>query len=147
MPETDSASIFLSINHPKDESRSDKKGLRVASVSTHLHHPASRTNFDKKQAEDFVFATLEKHNLILRKNIVYHHSSESMAWEKWTKRKFGFVGGYPQYSNIKPWQMNDARLDGHKAYICGDTTYPGQGIPGVVLSGIIAVNKLKMDWF
>lgn len=147
MPETNSASIFMSLSHDKDLSRSDKEGLRVASISTHLHNPANKTVFDKQIAENFVFETLEKHNLILRKNVVYHHSSEAKAWEKWTKRKFGFVGGYPQYFNIKPWDMNEARFDGHKAYLCGDTVYPGQGIPGVVLSGIIAVKKLKLDWF
>jgi phytoene dehydrogenase-like protein len=147
MPETDSKSIFMSLSHAQDTSRSDIAGLRVASISTHLHNPENKTNFDKKKAEDFVFEILEKNNLILRKNVVYHHSSESQAWEKWTKRKYGFVGGYPQYFHIKPWQMNDARLDGHKAYLCGDTAYPGQGIPGVVLSGIIAVQKLKSDWF
>jgi phytoene dehydrogenase-like protein len=66
--------------------------------------------------------------------------------QQWTQRQFGFVGGYPQLMRIKPWQMLDARLDGHRAYICGDTTYPGQGIPGVALSGIIAYEKLKRDW-
>jgi phytoene dehydrogenase-like protein len=47
---------------------------------------------------------------------------------------------------IKPWQMLDARLDHHKAYMVGDTVYPGQGIPGVTLSGIIAAEKLLRDW-
>jgi phytoene dehydrogenase-like protein len=146
MPQTNSKSIFMSVSHANDASRSDKADLRVASISTHIHNPAAQNNFDKRIAEDFVFETLEKHQLLYRKNVVYYHSSEAMAWEKWTKRKFGFVGGYPQYFAIKPWQMNDARVDGHKAYICGDTTYPGQGIPGVVLSGIIAVQKLNIDW-
>ena len=49
------------------------------------------------------------------------------------------------YMGIKPWRMKDARLDGHGAYICGDSTYPGQGIPGACLSGIIAVEKLMAD--
>jgi phytoene dehydrogenase-like protein len=67
------------------------------------------------------------------------------SWENWIYRKYGFVGGYPQYFNIKPWQMLDARLDGKGAYICGDTTYPGQGIPGAALSGIIAFEKIMRD--
>jgi phytoene dehydrogenase-like protein len=147
MPETESASIFVSLSHAADTSRSDKAGLQVASVSTHLHNPADKSSIDKKLATDFVFEVLEKNNLILRKNIAYFHASDALAWEKWTKRKYGFVGGYPQYLHIKPWQMNEARLDGHKAYLCGDTAYPGQGIPGVVLSGIIAAQKMKADWF
>jgi phytoene dehydrogenase-like protein len=46
--------------------------------------------------------------------------------------------------------MNGHRLPSTKgkttAYICGDTTYPGQGIPGAALSGIIAAEKIIADW-
>ena len=76
---------------------------------------------------------------------MYRHSSPHGAWEKWTARAHGFVGGYPQYIDIKPWMMKDVRLDGKRAYICGDSTYPGQGIPGACLSGIIAVEKMRLD--
>jgi phytoene dehydrogenase-like protein len=67
------------------------------------------------------------------------------AWEKWSGRKWGFVGGYPQYLHIRPWELPEARLDKKGAYMVGDTVYPGQGIPGTVLSGIIAVEKLLAD--
>ncbi|WP_448518625.1 phytoene desaturase family protein [Rhodoflexus sp.] len=146
LPETGSASIFLSLNHPDDATRSDEPGLAVASVSTHVANPEKNMHFDKALAEQAVISRLAELVLIKPENIVYAHSSTPAAWEKWTQRKFGFVGGYPQLMRIKPWQMLDARLDGHRAYICGDTTYPGQGIPGVALSGIIAYEKLKRDW-
>jgi phytoene dehydrogenase-like protein len=146
LPETGSASIFLSLSHPDDHSRSDEPGLAVASVSTHVAHPAARMYFDKQAAEQAVIQHLAALDLIKPENIIYTHSSTPAAWEKWTQRQFGFVGGYPQFMHIKPWQMLDARLDGQRAYICGDTTYPGQGIPGVALSGIIAYEKLKRDW-
>ncbi|MCS7017579.1 MAG: FAD-dependent oxidoreductase [Cytophagales bacterium] len=144
LPETGSASIFLSFNHPNDHSRSDLPGLAVASVSTHV--PQCRTQLNKQMAEQAVVQRLAELDLLQPENIVYMHASTPAAWEKWTQRAFGFVGGYPQYIHIKPWQMLDARLDGKRAYICGDTTYPGQGIPGVVLSGMIAYEKLKRDW-
>ena len=89
---------------------------------------------------------LEKRGFLNRNDIVYQHSSSPKSWYKWTRREWGFVGGYPQYLKIKPWQMLDARLDRDKAYICGDTVYPGQGIPGTALRGIIAYEKLKSDW-
>jgi len=142
---TDSKSIFLSLNHPADDSRCDLAGTKVASISTHLQNPESNI-FDKKATEDAVIAELEVLGFLKKEDIVYQHSSTQESWKKWTGRAFGFVGGYPQFKVIKPWQMLDARLDGHKAYHCGDTTYPGQGIPGVTLSGIIAYNKLKQDW-
>jgi len=144
LPEIESNSIFLSLNHPEDTSRTDKKNLAVASVSTHVSHPESRPILDKNNLENVILETLEKHDLVLRKNVVYQHSSAPKSWEKWTYRKFGAVGGYPQYFQIKPWQMPDARA-GNGLYLCGDTVYPGQGIPGVTLGGIIAYEKLKAD--
>lgn len=140
-----SASIFISFSHPEDLTRADDTGHLVASISTHLPDPEHQF-VDNEQAEQAVIDTLEANGIILRENIVYKHSSSARSWEKWTGRAFGFVGGYPQFMRIKPWQMKDARLDGHKAYIVGDSTYPGQGIPGTTLSGIIAYQKMVSDW-
>jgi len=145
LPEVGSASIFISLNHPEDGSRCDEAGHAVASVSTHVADPANNFIDQKELAEQAVIDQLEALGFLKREQIVYRHSSTPKAWQKWTKREFGFVGGYPQYMRIKPWQMLDARLDGKKAYLCGDTTYPGQGIPGATLSGIIAYEKLRMD--
>lgn len=141
----DSGSVFLSLSHPEDTLRSDTPGIVVASVSTHLPNPES-SFIDKELVEEQVLTFLENKGFLKRDNIIYYHSSTQKSWEKWTKRKYGAVGGYPQFQKVKPWMMPHARLDGHKAYLCGDTTYPGQGIPGVVLSAIIAVQKLNTDW-
>ncbi len=147
LPETGSASIFISLNHPGDTTRTDEAGQAVASVSTHVHDPQSNFMHHKEQAEQAVINCLEERGILRREDIVYYHSSTPKGWHKWTRREFGFVGGYPQYMCIKPWQMLDARLDGDRAYICGDTTYPGQGIPGATLSGLIAYEKMKRDHF
>jgi len=146
LPNINASSIFLSINHPSDTSRAPK-GHYVANISTHVHHPEQNYSFDKSELEEAVFEALEYHGFLKREDINYFHSYAPSSWESWTGRKYGFVGGYPQYFNIKPWQMIDARLDGKGAYICGDTTYPGQGIPGTTLSGLIAYQKMKLDGF
>lgn len=145
LAETGSASIFISLSHPEDQSRSDEKGLAVISVSTHIPDPAHKI-VDKEKAAAAVIDELERLDFLKRENIIYQHASTPKSWAKWTGRKWGFVGGYPQYMSVKPWQMLDARLDKHKAYMVGDTVYPGQGIPGVTLSGIIAVDKMSRDW-
>jgi len=142
---TQSKSIFLSLSHEQDRTRSDAPGHRVASISTHVPDPA-HTWLDGGLLEQEVLDVLEQRGFLEKKDVVYQHSSTPKSWHKWTKRAMGFVGGYPQYMHIKPWQMQDARLDGDKAYICGDTAYPGQGIPGTALSGIIASEKLAKDW-
>ena len=128
LAETGSASIFISLSHPKDPSRSDEEGNMVMSISTHSPDPENL--IDSQRAEEAVIEVILKAGFLKKENILYHHSSSPKSWAKWIGRKWGFVGGYPQYMRIKPWQMLDARLDGHKAYMVGDTIYPGQGIPG-----------------
>lgn len=145
LPETGSDSIFVSLNHIDDTSRTDEKGHAVMSVSTHIPNPEN-TVIDSQKVEEAIIDELVRRDFLLRDNIRVVHSSSPGSWTKWTGRKWGFVGGYPQFRDIKPWQMLDARLDGHKAYQVGDTVYPGQGIPGVTLSGIIAVEKMQSDW-
>jgi len=144
LPGIEASSIFLSLSHPDDTQRC-KPGQAIASISTHVFDPAGTLVDQKEELENMVLEALEKKGFLKRENILYQHSSTPGAWEKWTAREWGFVGGYPQYLNIKPWQMKDARLDGDGAYICGDSTYPGQGIPGACLSGIIAVEKMRLD--
>ncbi|WP_420385917.1 phytoene desaturase family protein [Roseivirga sp.] len=145
LPETNSASIFISLNHPEDLSRTDEPGHAVMSISTHLPDPGSNI-VDSGLMEKAIIDELVRRDFVREDHIRFIHSSSPKSWMKWTARKWGFVGGYPQFRKIKPWQMLDARLDGHKAYQVGDTVYPGQGIPGVTLSGLIAVEKLCKDW-
>ncbi|MDX5348850.1 MAG: NAD(P)/FAD-dependent oxidoreductase [Hymenobacteraceae bacterium] len=143
---TGSKSIFISFSKPDDETRAPA-GQMLASVSTHVHDPAANIIHSKAVMEDAVFDVLEKQGLLQRRQVVYYHSATPGAWITWTGRKFGMVGGYPQYISRKPWQLKDARLDHKGAYLCGDTVYPGQGIPGVCLSGILAAHKLVSDHF
>jgi len=140
-----SRSIFLSLSHPEDSSRSDTEGLTVASVTTHVPDPEN-TFVDGDLLQQQVTDILERRGFFNRNDIVYAHHSGPKSWHQWTNRKWGFVGGYPQFMKIKPWQMPGARLKQEKTYICGDSTYPGQGIPGACLSGIIAAEKLSKDW-
>ncbi|MCB9234373.1 MAG: FAD-dependent oxidoreductase [Bacteroidia bacterium] len=145
LPVIGSKSIFLSLSHPEDRTRCGPDEA-IASVSTHIPHPEATFIEDKSELENKVLDTLEKHGFLRREDILFMHSSTPKSWKKWTGREWGFVGGYPQYLATKPWQMNDARLDGEGAYLCGDSAYPGQGIPGACLSGIIAAEKLMRDW-
>lgn len=144
LPYTGSKSIFLSWSHPDDPDRCGPDEL-VGSVSTHVPDPDQTWIEHKEEVVVAIFQALEEAGILQKEDVKWHHASTPKAWEKWTGRRWGFVGGYPQYMHIKPWQMIDARLDHKGAYICGDSTYPGQGIPGACLSGIIAYEKMKLD--
>jgi C-3',4' desaturase CrtD len=145
IPHLHSGSYFVSLSHPDDNTRSDKPGHIVASVSTHVSNPAAKQDWDKEQTKDAILDHMAKLGFFEQEDIVYSHSSTPSSWAKWTGRKWGFVGGYPQYRNIKPWQMVESRLQKKGIYLVGDTVYPGQGIPGVTLGGIIAYTKLSRD--
>ncbi len=145
LPYINAQSIFISLNHPNDHTRSDFPQHSVMSVSTHIANPAENIILDKSIIEEEIFKILTKKSFFKRENVVYYHSSTQKSWEKWTNRQYGFVGGYPQFFHIKPWDMVEARIDNIGAYLCGDTAYPGQGIVGVCLGGIIAFEKMKND--
>lgn len=135
-------SIFLSLSDPNDISRTDEPGMMVANISTHIHQPDRHFQLDKQYLVDRVLDRLETAQLINRSDIVYLHASDPKDWQQWTKRKWGFVGGYPQFMHIRPWEMVGHKLPLPNAWICGDTTYPGQGIPGASLSGLLTARKL-----
>ncbi|MEM7037127.1 MAG: NAD(P)/FAD-dependent oxidoreductase, partial [Bacteroidota bacterium] len=144
LPQIQADSIFISLSHPDDPLRCAPDEC-VASISTHIFNPHEQQITDKAAIEAAVVNIMAEKGFLRPEDILYQHSSSPKAWEKWTGRAHGFVGGYPQYRRIKPWQMKDARLDGRAAYICGDSTYPGQGIPGACLSGIALVEKMRLD--
>ncbi|MBC3541655.1 phytoene desaturase family protein [Rufibacter sediminis] len=146
VPYLHSQSIFVSLSHPEDQRRAPE-GMCVASVSTHVHHPQANWVHQKKELEQWVIGFLAGQGFFAPDQVKFVQAATPGAWIEWTGREWGQVGGYPQYQRIKPWQMKDARLDGLGAYVCGDTVYPGQGIPGVCLSGIIAAHKLLRDHF
>lgn len=137
-------SIFVSLSHPKDQSRAPEPNTTIASVSTHWPDPETN-KLDTTKIEKSILTLLENKGFFSQKDLIYYHSSSPKSWSKWTQRKWGFVGGYPQFMKIKPWQLNDCRLEINGAYQVGDSVYPGQGIPGVTLGGIIAAKKLMRD--
>ncbi|RAU83137.1 phytoene desaturase family protein [Pontibacter arcticus] len=146
LPIIGSKSIFISFSHTQDTLRAPE-GEQVASISTHVANPAATFIEDKEVIEQAILTQLNQAGLVLPDQLISYQSATPGAWHFWTKRSFGFVGGYPQYKRIRPWQMKDARLDHRGAYVCGDTVYPGQGIVGVCLSGIIAARKLLQDHY
>ncbi len=137
-----SGSLFVSLSHPEDKLRAEE-GIAIASVSTHVSQP-DKWKGEKTEILKEVVAILIDEGFFNQEDLIYMHCSDPQDWQKWTGRYFGFVGGYPQKLDIKPWQMNSARLE-KGLYTCGDSVYPGQGIPGVVLSGMIAASKIKAD--
>ncbi len=138
LPGTQSKSLFVSLSAPWDTQRCTP-GHQVVSVSTHLGNLLNWKHEMKAQIEEAVIQHLKQFGF-MPQTPVYLHSSGKGAWEKWTGRFAGAVGGYPQLQRIKPWQMNSGKTRLPGLFLAGDTVYPGQGIPGAALSGQIAAH-------
>lgn len=141
--QANSGSIFFSESAPNDLLRAPS-GYRVGSVSTHAP-TLGLSNTNKREWAEQSIALLEKRGLLNPAHLIYTHVSEPSDWASWTGRAWGFVGGYPQFRRIKPWQMTGANPL-KNLYLCGDSVYPGQGIPGVALSGRNAALRVLRNW-
>jgi C-3',4' desaturase CrtD len=138
-----SNSIFISYASAKDNKRAEE-GITVASVSTHVSD-LENSMIDKELFKEKVIEKLQSVGLLKKEDIAYTHVSDPHDWQDWTLREAGFVGGYPQFKSVLPWQMIPARIS-KSLYACGDSIYPGQGIPGVALSGMLAAERLLSDF-
>jgi len=147
VPFTNSDSIFISMSKRGDTDRA-KEGARTLNISTHaspeLWYSLNGTYDDaKQQAEDFIVKTLEKKMPgFSEAKIHVIHTATPITWENWVYRKKGRVGGIPQSMarSLLKWTPHETPFKG--LYLVGDTTYPGQGIPGVTLSGINVYSRV-----
>ncbi len=154
VPYTNSESIFISMSKRGDEKRAPK-GERTLNISCHaspetwFEMSEEEYQIKKNEVHDFILATLkERLPGFSGSYIQLADTATPISWENWVYRKKGRVGGIPQSMarSLLNWTPNQTPFKG--LYLVGDTTYPGQGIPGVTLSGInvyyrIAINHKK----
>lgn len=137
-----SNSIFISFSDKEDKNRIKEHGERVLNISTHADPDywfALNGSYDDQKE-----AVQEQIIHLLRKKLPYFSeaklklvfSSTPVTWSNWVYRKKGRVGGIPQSMSrsLLDWTPNQTPFSG--IFLCGDTVFPGQGIPGVTLSGI-----------
>lgn len=149
MPHTGSHSIFVSLSAPDDTERAPN-GERVLAVSTHAHapenwHNLSRPTYQARKAETeaYILQQLEAQLPgFRREDILLKTISTPKSWEDWIYRHEGTVGGIPQDIRRPIFTWQGALTPFHGFYLCGDTVYPGQGVPGVALGGIIAAQRI-----
>jgi C-3',4' desaturase CrtD len=148
LPHTGAHSVFVSISARGDTARAPA-GQRVIALSTHDAQPRQWFGLDKadyharKQAvTDALLDGLCAGFPHLKQDaILYQTESTAKSWLQWTFRHEGTVGGLPQSLNRYLWEWAGAITPFQGLYRCGDTVYPGQGVPGVVLGGIIAARR------
>jgi len=146
---TESESVFVSISHPEDTKRAEK-GSRVLNISIHtspadwfLNEQADYEQQRKKLADKIVAHLQSVLPGFSTQHIIKQFAATPFTWQNWVYRKKGRVGGIPQSMSrfILDWTPAQTPFEG--LFLCGDTVYPGQGIPGVALSGINASYRVR----
>jgi len=143
-----SGSIFVSLSHPDDSKRSPG-GMRTMNISTHVvpewwfslngRYDELKENVRKKILQIVVRSIPGLHT----EDIDVAFASTPVTWSNWVYRRKGRVGGIPQQMDrsLLDWTPNATPFDG--LYMVGDTVFPGQGIPGVTLSGINVYYRVR----
>ncbi len=150
VPHTDSESIFISMSLRGDKERAPD-GERTLNVSCHASPElwfGMNGTYDqnKEEAKDFIINTLkEKLPGFAKTEIKLADLATPVTWQNWVYRKKGRVGGIPQSMarSLLKWTPTETPFKG--LYLVGDTTYPGQGIPGVTLGGINVYSRVKKN--
>jgi C-3',4' desaturase CrtD len=143
----DSGSIFVSFSQRGDTIRAPR-GKRVINVSTHTDtdfwfHLGEQYDSVKKSVQSQILQLLRsKLPGFNQAEINIAFSATPITWRNWVHRNKGRVGGIPQSMNrsLIDWTPNQTPFSG--LFLCGDTVFPGQGIPGVTLSGFNAYKRV-----
>ena len=148
IPFVHSKSLFLTVSHPDDRQKAPE-GLTTVTVSTHA------------RAEDWKGISLDEYER--RREMVRVQMLEAIrngmhefdgmeiercdvgtpiTWKNYTQRHDGFVGGIPHdiarpLVTLPPNQTPFAGL-----YMIGDSVFPGQGMPAVMLGAWNTVARI-----
>ncbi len=141
-----SGSIFVSLSPPDDRLRAPE-GYRTISVSTHVADPGFWVDLKREDPLEYLERKEEYQEQIigLIGEVLPGFSATERRFEQigtpasfhlFTGRHRGTVGGVPfskerSLFRLPGWQTTHKNLA-----IVGDTVYPGQGVPAVVLGAM-----------
>ncbi|MCX7760293.1 MAG: NAD(P)-binding protein [Hydrogenothermaceae bacterium] len=138
-PYTGSYSFFVSVSD-KDDTVISKTGYKTVTVSTHCEIDLWKNIDDyiykerKEKAKEFILENLYRHIpyfKMLEKSDIFVGTPKT--FERYTGRFRGSVGGVPLLKKYFSFFYPKTFTPIENLYIVGDTVFPGQGWPGVVL--------------
>jgi C-3',4' desaturase CrtD len=159
LPITGSHSVFVSLSARGDLSRAPA-GYRALAISTHDANPKlwqQLAGTDRRKTPAYLEAKQRVRDAMVAQlkrdlpgfdptNIVHELSSSPVTWQDWTQRHDGSVGGLPQRLDRPLWRWEGAHTPFAGLFRCGDTVYPGQGVPGVALGGLLAAERVMQGF-
>jgi C-3',4' desaturase CrtD len=133
-------SIFMSLSPAWDKSRAPK-GRRALTISTHSAlkpwwdlYERDKAAYQARKSEYlerlFSGARMVLPDLDYRIDLVL--PGTPVTFQKFTRRAWGWVGGFPQTNLFRSWGPRLAS----RMWIVGDAIFPGQSVPAVMLGGL-----------
>jgi len=152
IPHCDSGSMFVSFSLADDVLKAPA-GWRTVTISTHTRSERWQ-NLDKLKyieqkriVEDFFLKEFDhafKDFKTAKKQLVL--TGSPTTFEFYTKRESGFVGGIPHSVENNLLKMTPNATPFKNLYVTGDTTFPGQGTPAVILSAMNTVEQIMRSF-
>ncbi|HYF03798.1 MAG TPA: NAD(P)/FAD-dependent oxidoreductase [Patescibacteria group bacterium] len=148
IPHCDSGSMFVSFSLPDDILRAPA-GWRTVTISTHTRverwQNMEKLKYieQKRVVEEFLLKEFDhafKDCKTAKKQLVL--TGSPTTFDFYTKRESGFVGGIPHSVENNLLTMTPNVTPFKNLYVTGDTTFPGQGTPAVILSAMNTVERI-----
>ncbi|MDG5472338.1 FAD-dependent oxidoreductase [Jeotgalibacillus sp. ET6] len=130
--------LFLSISDPNDRLRAPE-GYRTLTVSTHINldHWKNDEQYEENKAlfTEKMLRTIRAYYPSIDEAVVELYPGAPKAWERFTHRPSGMVGGFPQTRSHSLFLSLSHRTSLENFWLCGDSVFPGGGTIGVSVSG------------
>jgi phytoene dehydrogenase-like protein len=141
--------VFLSLSPAWDADRAPQ-GRRTLTLSTHTElgdwwdlHERDRQAYEvrKQKVTEQVLSAAEVAIPGLRDAAGLILSGTPVTFQRFTRRDWGWVGGFPQTSLTRAWGPRLAP----GLWLVGDSVFPGQSVPAVALGGLRVAQSLLAE--
>jgi phytoene dehydrogenase-like protein len=141
--------VFLSLSPFWDEGRAPS-GKRALTISTHteidpwwdlFNEDKSSYEIRKQQYLQRVLAAAEVALPGLRQGAELVLPATPVTFQRFTRRTWGWVGGFPQTSLFRGWGPRLAP----GFWMVGDSIFPGQSVPAVALGGLRVARSITAE--
>lgn len=148
IPYLNSGSIFVSFSLPDDIERAPE-GWRTVTISSHtdVRNWENISEVERSQRKELIcskilneFDSIFPDSTNAEKMYVLPGSPDT--FEFYTKRDRGFVGGIPHSIKKSLLRMPPNKTPFENFYMVGDTAFPGQGTPAVVLGALNTIERI-----
>jgi C-3',4' desaturase CrtD len=148
-PLAEGNSVFLSLSPAWDESRAPN-GQRALTLSTHTNPDLWWQFYDQDRSAYEALKTSYTERMLDAAEIVLPGlrdaaplilSGTPITFQRFTRRAWGWVGGFPQTSLFRAW---GPRL-GQGLWLVGDSIFPGQSTAAVALGGMRVARSILAE--